>query len=88
MFYYKPWLNPMDLQRPTNAREEILMGDVQYFGFSGSNDLNDFIGKMTELLPNPGDHRPVALFFGRPKCPVMKDVILPDIEYYHFRSHK
>jgi hypothetical protein len=61
------------------------MTDV-FCGFHGATDLGDVRNAMTTLLSIPGTYRPVALFYGRPTCRVMKDVILPDIRYYHFRS--
>src|SRR5215472_15209520 len=57
-----------------------------YSAFHGATDLDDVRRAMTKILATPGTCRPVALFYGRPTCRVMKEVILPDIEYYHFRS--
>jgi hypothetical protein len=57
-----------------------------FYAFHGAIDLNDVREVMSKLLKNAGDCRPVALFYGRPTCRVMKEVILPDIKYFHFRS--
>ena len=57
-----------------------------FYAFHGAIDLSDVRLVLTKLLTRTGDCRPVALFYGRPGCRVMKDVILPDIEYFHFRS--
>jgi len=63
-------------------------GDVMSTNFSafhGATDLGDVRTAMSGLLTTPGAYRLVALFYGRPTCRVMKDVILPDIKYFHFQ---
>ena len=60
--------------------------DTKFYGFHGATDLGDVRNAMTRLLAAPGSCRPVALFYGRPTCRVMKTVVLPDIKYFHFRS--
>lgn len=59
---------------------------IGFKGLHGATDIGDVRRTMTTLLTTAGACRPVALFYGRPTCRVMKDVILPDIRYYHFRS--
>ena len=55
-------------------------------GFHGATDLGDVRKAMTKLLTEAGAYRPVALFYGSPSCRVMRDVVLPNIQYYHYRS--
>jgi hypothetical protein len=59
---------------------------TKLYGFHGATDLGSVRNAMTRFLATPGACRPVALFYGRPTCRVMKDVVLPDIEYFHFRT--
>ena len=59
---------------------------TKLYGFHGATDLKDVREAMTKLLTKAGACRPVALFYGRPSCRVTKDVVLPDIHYFHCRS--